>query len=227
MPVILRTTTRINHSSGVVTLGPIRERKTKGTFEKNPFAYVCIPAVSRNLHPRLLDKYARAGAIADQSPWNRIDGDGKWGIVCNGVSYGYVSDALQELGVADRFRVLRVGFSHPFPEELTRQFLEGCEKVLVVEEGEPYLEEAVRNCAHKAGLTQPVQAKAEGLFSRLYEFDPAMVKKVIAVFFHLPFADRSPHPDRRPARSTPPAAQPVSRMSPPGHLCGGAGGFRR
>ena len=192
LPVILRTTTRINHSSGVATLGPLCERKTTGTFEKNPFAYVCIPAVSRNLHPRLLDKYARAGAIADKSPWNRIDGDGKWGIVCNGVSYGYVSDALQELGVADRFRILRVGFSHPFPEKLTRQFLLGCEKVLVAEEGEPYLEESVRNCAHKASLMLPVHGKAEGLFSRLYEFDPAMVKKAIAAFFHLPFEPARP-----------------------------------
>ena len=192
LPVILRTTTRINHASGVVTWGSIRERVTKGSFIKNPFSYVCIPAVSRNLHPRLLDKGTRARALADQSPWNRIDGRGAWGIVCNGVSDGYVSDTLQELGVADRFQVWRVGFTHPFPEAPARQFLEGCEKVLVVEEGEPYLEEAVRNCAQKAGLRLPVQGKSEGLFSRLFEFDPAMVKEVIAAYFQLPVANDLP-----------------------------------
>ncbi|MGD9974055.1 MAG: indolepyruvate ferredoxin oxidoreductase subunit alpha [Desulfatirhabdiaceae bacterium] len=191
LPVILRTTTRINHSSGEVTLGLLPSRKTKGVFEKNPFAYVCIPAVSRNLHPKLLGKYARAAAIADESPWNRIEGDGKWGIICNGVSYGYVCDAVQELGL-DHFRVLRIGFSHPFPEKLARIFLEGAEKVLVVEEGEPYMEEAVRNCAQKAGLTLPVQGKGEGFFSRLYEFDPALVKQVIAGFAGLPFEPNRP-----------------------------------
>ncbi len=192
LPVILRTTTRINHSSGMVSLGPFRERVTRGTFEKNPFAYVCIPAVSRELHPRLLEKIAKAAAIADESPWNRVEGEGKWGIVCNGVSYGYVSDAVRELGTADRFRILRVGFSHPFPDNLARRFLEGCEKVLVAEEGEPCLQEAVRNCAQQFGMTLPIHGKGDGLFSRLYEFDPMVVKKVIASCFDLPFTPPAP-----------------------------------
>ncbi|MCJ8502636.1 indolepyruvate ferredoxin oxidoreductase subunit alpha [Desulfatitalea alkaliphila] len=187
LPVLLRTTTRINHASGMVTMGPLRERIVKGAFEKDPMSYVCIPAVSRELHPKLLDKMGRAAAMADESPWNRIEGDGRWGIVCNGVSYGYVSDAIHELGAADRFKVLRVGFSHPFPEILTHWFLEGCEKVLVAEEGEPYLQEAVRNCAHRNGMMLPIHGKGEGLFSRLYEFDPTTVKRVISSYFHLPF----------------------------------------
>jgi indolepyruvate ferredoxin oxidoreductase alpha subunit len=187
LPVILRTTTRINHSSAMVPLGPLQARVTKGQFEKNPFAYVCIPAVSRNLHPKLLEKGARAAANANQSQWNRIEGEGKWGIVCNGVSYGYVSDAVHELGAADRFRIFRIGFSHPFPIELTQTFLADCEKVLVAEEGEPYLEEAVRDSAQRAGLMLPIYGKGEGLFSRLYEFDPLIVKKVIASFFQMDF----------------------------------------
>lgn len=192
LPVILRTTTRINHSSGIVTLSPLRPRIAKGQFEKNPSAYVCIPAVSRTLHPVLLDKIDRATAIADHSPWNRVEGHGAWGIVCNGVSYGYVSDAIDELGVADRFRVLRVGFSHPFPESVTQKFLEGCEKVLVIEEGEPYMEEATRNCAQKFGLMLPIHGKGDGFFSRLFEFDPMVVKRVLAAFFGLSFIPALP-----------------------------------
>jgi indolepyruvate ferredoxin oxidoreductase, alpha subunit len=192
LPVILRTTTRINHSSGMISLGPLRRRVTRGVFEKKPFEYVCVPAVSRNLHPKLLDKIAKAAAISEEIPWNRIEGDGKWGIICNGVSYGYVSDAIRELGVADRFKVLRVGFSHPFPEKLTQRFLNGCEKVLVVEEGEPYLQEAVRNCAQQFGMLLPIHGKGEGLFSRLYEYDPMVVKTVMASYFNLPFTPPAP-----------------------------------
>ncbi|MFP4316816.1 MAG: indolepyruvate ferredoxin oxidoreductase subunit alpha [Desulfovibrionales bacterium] len=192
LPVILRTTTRINHSSGLVTLGPLRPRITRGEFVKNPSEYVCIPSVSRRLHPKLLEKNARAASIADESPWNRIEGQGTWGIVCSGVSYGYVRDAVEELGQADRFRILRVGFSHPFPEALTLRFLDGCEKVLVAEEGEPFLEESVRNCAQRAGLVLPVLGKGEGLFSRLYEFDPTIVKTVIASCFGLDFSPAVP-----------------------------------
>ena len=192
LPVLLRTTTRINHSSSTVTLGAMQQRLTQGFFEKNPFAYVCIPAVSRNLHPKLLEKYDRAAEQSNRSRWNRIEGSGRWGIVCNGVSYGYISDAIRELGQAESFRVLRIGFSHPFPETMTQAFLKGCDKVLVVEEGEPYLEEAVRNSAQKVGLPLEVQGKGEGLFSRLYEFNPALVKKVIADFFSLPFQAYQP-----------------------------------
>ncbi|MBW1822075.1 MAG: indolepyruvate ferredoxin oxidoreductase subunit alpha, partial [Deltaproteobacteria bacterium] len=53
-PVLFRTTTRINHSTGMVTLGKIKPRVTKGDFTKDPFNYVTVPAVSRNLHVKLL-----------------------------------------------------------------------------------------------------------------------------------------------------------------------------
>ena len=57
---------------------------------------------------------------------------------------------FRSLGIADRVRILRIGFSHPMPERLIRDFLTGCEKVLVVEEGEPYMEEAVKAFAQEA-----------------------------------------------------------------------------
>ena len=191
-PVLLRTTTRVNHASGVVSLGHLRRRVTAGSFHKDPFSYVCIPSVSRHLHPILLKKTAQAANIADESRWNFIEGNGSFGVVCNGVSYGYVADAITESGYKDRFKVLRLGFSHPIPEKRILEFLEGCEKALVVEEGEPYLEEAVRFVAHKNGLTTPVLGKGDDLFSRLYEFDPGLVKNVLAKVFDMPFPVATP-----------------------------------
>lgn len=186
-PVIFRTTTRVNHSNGVVTLGPIKPRSPKGDFQKDPFRYVCVPAVSRKLHVRLLENLARARSLADESPLNTVTGDGPWGIVCNGVSHNYVADAVTALGIGDRAKILRLGFSHPMPETLVKRFLHGCEKVLVVEEGEPCMEEAVKALAQEEGLTMPIRGKGPDLFSRLYEFDPAMVRKGIAACFGLPF----------------------------------------
>jgi indolepyruvate ferredoxin oxidoreductase alpha subunit len=192
MPVILRTTTRINHASGVVSLGLLMLRSNSGVFHKDPFSYVCIPSVSRNLHPKLLKKSAKAANIANESRWNVIQGRGSFGIVCNGVSYGYVADAITESGYTDRFKVLRLGFSHPIPENLVVKFLKNCEKVLIVEEGEPYLEEAIRVVAHKNGFGAPVFGKDERLLSRLYEFDPAIVKNAISSVFDLPFTSSVP-----------------------------------
>ena len=114
-PVIFRTTTRINHSTMPVIFGDIIPPKTKGFFQKNPFEYVVVPAVARKLHVRLLESLTKAEEISETSLYNQETGSGEWGIICNGVSYGYAADARQELGLEDKIRMLRLGFSHPVP----------------------------------------------------------------------------------------------------------------
>jgi len=191
-PVLLRTTTRINHSSGVITLGEIRPRQTKGSFAKDPLNLVTVPAVSRKLHVKLLQNYEKARELAETSPYNRLEGKGPWGILCSGVSYNYVKDAVADLGIADQARILRIGFCHPLPPRKITEFLKGCEKVLVVEEGEPYLEEGAKAIAQEAALTLPIRGKAPELFSRLYEFDPGMVRRVVGSYFGVPWTARAP-----------------------------------
>ena len=187
-PIILRTTTRINHSTGVVELGEIKKRVPGGDFIKDPLNLVTVPAVARKLHVKLLENYDTAQEIAETSLFNFIEGKGSLGIICNGVSYNYVSDAIDELNIGDKIRVLRLGFSHPLPPKLIKGFLKDCEKVLVVEEGEPYMEEAVKAFAQEEGLTLPIKGKSKELFTRLYEYDPAQVRQCIAKFFEISHA---------------------------------------
>lgn len=186
-PVILRTTTRVNHSNATVTLGPIRPRITVGDFQKDPFNLVTVPAVSRKLHVKLLGNIEKAAGLSEHSPYNFISGNGPWGIICNGVSYNYVDDAVTDLGIRNKTRILRIGFSHPMPTDRIKSFLKGCEKVLVVEEGEPFMEEAVRSIAQEDGVIIPIKGKAKDLFSRLYELDPGQVRKGIASFFSVTY----------------------------------------
>ena len=205
-PVLFRTTTRINHSSGVITLGELKKRNTKGNFTKDPLNLVVVPAVARKLHVKLLKNYDSARELAEKSDSNFITGSGKQGIICNGVSYNYVRDAVKDFNIGDQVKVLRIGFSHPLPTTLIKDFLKGCEKVLIVEEGEPYMEEAVKAFAQEDGLTLPINGKTEGLFTRLYEYDPAQVKQCIAKYFDLPYtpsatidlSDVPPLPQRPP-----------------------------
>jgi indolepyruvate ferredoxin oxidoreductase alpha subunit len=185
-PVIFRTTTRINHSSGIVKLGPITPPVPQGDFTKDPLNQVPVPAVARKLHVKLLKNIETGRKLAETSKYNFTRGKGPWGIICNGVSYNYVDDAVKELGIEDKTTILRMGFSYPLPENLIKGFLEKCEKVLVVEEGEPFLEEATKAFAHEAGLSLPINGKADDLFSRLYEYNPALVRKCIAQYFGLP-----------------------------------------
>ncbi len=191
-PVIFRTTTRINHSTAVMALGPLKKRVTRGHFEKDPFNYVCVPAVSRKLHVRLLENMTRAEKLADASPYNFIEGDGPWGVICNGVSYAYAGDAVKDLKIESKIRILRIGFSHPMPGALIKEFLKKCEKVLVIEEGEPYMEEAVKAVAQTEKLTLTIKGKDNSLFSRLYEFNPALVRRCMADFFNVPHTPAAP-----------------------------------
>ena len=193
-PVILRTTTRINHSSGIVTLGPIEKPRPKGTFVKDPENLVCVPAVSRKLHVKLLENIEKAEVLSDASAYNFMEGSGEYGVVCNGVSYGYVVDGIRELGVEDKTRILRIGFSNPMPDQQIKTFLSACSKVLVVEEGEPVMEDYLKAVAHEARLEPEIAGKSKTLFSRLYEYDPAMVKDRIASYFGFDYS-APPKPD--------------------------------
>ena len=186
-PVILRTTTRINHSSGLVHFGGITPRQTKGDFSRDPMRYVCVPAVSRKLHARLLDNLSKAAAVSEESGYNFETGGGRLGVICNGVSFAYASDAVKELSAGEKIRILRIGFSNPLPEKKIKAFVKSCDKVLVIEEGEPFMEEAVKAFAQEEGLATLIKGKGETLFSRMYEFDPEMVKEKIASYFDLPF----------------------------------------
>jgi len=209
--VIFRTTTRINHSTAVMELGPLKKRVTGGHFKKDPLNYVCVPAVSRKLHVRLLENMARAEKLADASSYNFVEGDGCLGVICNGVSYAYANDAVKDLNLEAKIRILRIGFSHPMPGSLIKEFLKACEKVLVIEEGEPYMEEAVKALAQEEQLTLTIKGKDKALFSRLYEFDPAMVRRCMADFFNVPHT---------PADALDLSEAPEVPMRPP-NLCAG------
>ena len=183
LPVILRTTTRINHSRGVVDFGPLKEIKSQGQFVKNPFKKVTVPAVSRVLHKELLEKQEKALEKANSSEFNHISGSGPYGIITNGVSYAYVMDAVNDLGLTDKIAVLRLGFSLPFPAGLVQDFLKDKEKVLIVEELEPFMETETKAAAQETGLTVPIAGKSGELFSRLFELDPKTVREKIALYF--------------------------------------------
>lgn len=183
LPVFIRTTTRLNHIRGSVKLGELTPIKAKGSFQKNPFHFVTVPAVGRNLHKLLLKKYGQATEKSEKSPYNKIIGSGKWGIVTNGVSYNYVRDAVEDLGLGDKVSILKIGFSWPLPKELIVRFLKQAEKILVVEELEPIMENDIKAMAQENGLTLSIKGKGVGRLSRLFEYDPGMVREAIAQYF--------------------------------------------
>ncbi|MHA2323008.1 MAG: indolepyruvate ferredoxin oxidoreductase subunit alpha, partial [Candidatus Thorarchaeota archaeon] len=115
LPVLFRTTTRVNHSRAPVKFGKIPSRPDKVEFEKEPFRFVPVPSVARKRHPWLLGQIDIARELSEKSPLNFVEGEGDLGIITCGVSYNYVVEALSSMEI--KAEVLKLGITHPVPEK--------------------------------------------------------------------------------------------------------------
>ena len=108
----------------------------------------------------------------------RVEGEGEFGIVTSGVGYLYALEAVKLLGV--EVKVLKLGMTHPLPERILSEFLEGVERVLVVEELEPFLEDRIRAVAKDANPDLEVLGKRSGHLPRVGEYNAEIVVKALA-----------------------------------------------
>ncbi|KAA0013431.1 MAG: indolepyruvate ferredoxin oxidoreductase subunit alpha [Thermoplasmata archaeon] len=181
LPVILRTTTRISHTRGVVECNEFEMSKKHGKFEKNGLM-VTVPDVARKLHPILLEKMEKAERISEESKFNIIeDFGGEDGIITSGVSYNYVREAIDDLGI--KCKLLKLGMSYPLPRKKIIDFMNGCRRILIVEELEPFLEEQIMAIAKEEGVNVIIYGKGYSSLSRCYEYTPDIVGKAMADFF--------------------------------------------
>lgn len=180
LPVLLRTTTRVNHTRGVCTFGALTSRRFIGHFDKNPTRWVPVPGVARNLRKVLLGKQPLVRAAMTRRGIDRIEGEGDLGIVASGVAHAYVSELVRELGLLDRVRILKIEAIHPLPEDLISEMLSGVKRLLVVEELEAYVETEVRALAQRAGLEVEILGKGEDLIPRMYELNPDRIRPAVA-----------------------------------------------
>ncbi|MCF8108952.1 MAG: indolepyruvate ferredoxin oxidoreductase subunit alpha, partial [Desulfohalobiaceae bacterium] len=183
LPVFLRTTTRLNHMRGSVALGSMQPVIAKKAFQKDPFNKVTVPAVSRRLHQVLLSRQEQALDLAEHWETNQIIGRGPFGLVSNGMAFNYVLDAVKDLDLQEKTSLLKLTFSHPMPRNLCLQFLKQVDTVLVVEELEPVLEQELKALAHDNGLKVSILGKDTGGLSRLFEYNPALVREAVAQAF--------------------------------------------
>ncbi len=137
-PVMLRTTTRLAHHKGLVTLGE-REEVPRRDFVPDAKRF-SVPIYRRVLRPQVEERLERLKGYAERTPVNRVEeGQGPVGVVTSGIAYQYVKEVLPEAGV------LRLGLTHPLPTDLLLDFASRYEVVYVVEEGEPFIEEHMRS----------------------------------------------------------------------------------
>ena len=183
VPVILRMTTRVCHSKTVLVPRPPQRAALAAAFRRDIHGRVMIPANARPAHRRLRAKLAEIAEFGETCHLHQeIPGSRDLGIITSGICFMHVREAAPEAGV------FKIGLTHPLPLERIRRFAERHERVVVIEEGDPYLVEQLRT----AGIA--VEGKPE--MYRFGELSVARVRRILA-------GDVSPEP--APARGKPPA----------------------
>ena len=182
-PVMLRPTTRIAHSSTVVELGErAPERGMPGPYRIDPAKYVMVPGNARRRHPVIEERIGRIAARAEELPCNRVEWrDRSLGIVTCGVAYQYAREVFPNASI------LRLGMTYPIPAGLARQFAAGVQRLIVLEELDPFLEEEL--------CLLGISTEGRAIFPRCGELNPAIVRECAIRAGLLPESSRTPCAD--------------------------------
>jgi indolepyruvate ferredoxin oxidoreductase alpha subunit len=184
LPVIIRPTTRVCHSSGVVELGPLPSKRNEIRFTKNPPRYTPIPGNARRMRKELAVHWREAEEQLAASEFFPCAGSGKFGIVASGVAYAYAAQVIEDLGLQREVTLQQIG-AYPIPEKVLLGFLEVVDSVLVVEELTPFVEDWVSLCAFRHQKRIPVLGKHSGHFPVEYEYSPDLVEDAVRRYLRL------------------------------------------
>ena len=183
-PVLFRTCTRIAHCQCAVELEE-RVDKPAAEYVKNPQKYIMAPANAIRRHPTVEARTAALTEFAETSPLNKTElvKGSPLGIITSGTCYEYVKEVF-----ADTVSVLKLGIVNPLPVKLIKDFASNCERVVVIEELDPVIE---NHCK-----TIGVNVEGKNLFPITGEFSQSVVAKALG----LPDKEFTKTPENIPVR---------------------------
>ncbi len=201
IPVFLRSVTRLSHASGDVVFGEIGTAPLEVGWNKHfkkPFRWAVYgpPAGAAGRHGDLKKKYPDFLAESEKSIFNVLDivEGSNVAIISSGIGTSYVNDALTTLGKKGACSTLEIGFVYPAPEDKMKQILAAADKILVVEDGNPMLENKLKELASDAGLAKEIIGRGSKAVMPTYdELNPDLALSAISELLGIerPSADLS------------------------------------
>lgn len=162
-PIMVRTTTRLSHSQGLVELEDRQEAEVR-PYERDMRKFVMMPGNAKMRHPFVEERLKKMGEDSCQFSINQAEyRDASVGFITSGIPYQYVREAMPEASV------LKLGLVHPLPRKLIEEFASKVDKLYIFEELEPVIEEQVRSWGIK------VQGKE--LFTVQGEYSANMIRE--------------------------------------------------
>ena len=184
----LRTSTRTAHSRGYVKLEPLVKGRSKGEFIRNIPKFNSLPPHAINNHIRLYERIEKLReAIPDLGLNLVIPGDNKTGIITSGMPFGYSMEALNQLSLND-VPILKLGMIFPLNHQEIIEFIQKLEKVIIIEELEPFLEVKIAEIAQNYGINTQIMGKR--YFPKYNEFSTGLVAVTLAKIFDKPPNDQ-------------------------------------
>ena len=184
-PVILRLTTRIAHSQSLVEVEERQDIALKD-YVKDAAKYVMVPAHARKRHIAVEQRLEALAVFSDNSPLNRMEltCDTSRGIIASGAVYQYVKEVLPEVSV------LKIGMSFPLPKKLITEFAAKVDKLYVIEELEPFMEDTIKSWG--------IAVEGRGIFSPLGEIFAEDIQNKLGDGSPVPVAETEGIPVRPP-----------------------------
>ena len=166
IPVLFRMTTRVCHSKSLVELGERQDVPLK-PYVKNIKKYVAVPANARPMKVKVLANQELLKGYSNNCQWNRVEmHEPSVGVICSGDCYLYAREVF-----GDGASYLKLGFTNPLPDDLIRDFASKVEKICIIEENDPYIEEHVRALG--------IACDGKNIFPRNGEMKPEVIRSVI------------------------------------------------
>ncbi len=166
-PVIVRTTTRISHSKGIVTLKKPDEKKSTPQFIKNVKKYVMIPAFARARHIQVEKRMNTIKEDANSLSINKIEiNNKKMGVITSGINYTYVKEVFPDASI------LKLGMIYPLPEKLIKEFSKKVKRLVIVEDLDPFFELRIK--------AMGIKAEGKEHFPNTGELSPSIIKEKLS-----------------------------------------------
>ena len=190
LPVLMRVTTRMAHSRAVVSVAKEARKENEKNYNATASSWVLLPVNARKRNDIVTAQQAELEADAVASPYNKyLEGKGgadkSMGIIASGIGVNYVNECFPD---GCPYPILKL------PKKLVRRMCDECESVLVVEEGQPFIEEMLRGVMDGNAV---VKGRLTGELPRTGELNPDIVKKALGMDMgdnYAPCEDVAPRP---------------------------------
>lgn len=194
IPILIRSTSRVAHMISGVTLGPIRHIRRAAQIERDIRRFTrASPVWCMEQHKLLNEKMEKIKCKFENSKFNELhipENKNGVGVVASGVSWNYLQEILAGHNLP-KVATLRIGTINPLPENLIRALIDEVDRILVLEELEPYIELHLKAMIGDVGKRVLVYGKYDGTLPRVGEYDVNMIERALGKLVDIKFVEEN------------------------------------